>query len=206
MRTTLYTAFIAAGLALAAAACESKDRSKNVPIAKDSLEAADQASVRIREAEVPAAAERALDEVGEAADEIGSARATLAEETDEAGTEMGTAFGELRDRLRAMMTDATTFIANRDKVASEVRTDLDRLGQRIDRLGARSGELVGGVRETAGALVTETRGLMAEARSRIDALASADASTWEKRRDEALDALERLHDGVAKASATILTR
>ena len=206
MRTTLYTTFIAVGLVLAIAACESKDRSKSPPMAQRSLEAADEASVRIREGQVPAAAERAFDELGEAADEVGAARATLAEETREAQAELGKAFGELRDHLRAMTIDAKTFIANRDEAAAEVRINLDMLSQRVDGLSTRSGQLLGSMRTTADALVSDTRDLMAEARTKIDALASADASSWESRRDDALDALERAHDAVAKASASFRTR
>jgi hypothetical protein len=54
--------------------------------------------------------------------------------------------------------------------------------------------------------VERLEALAAEARSKTEAMASATAADWEARRDEALDALRRLYDRAADATAEIRGR
>jgi DNA repair exonuclease SbcCD ATPase subunit len=201
MRTTLTSFVVAAAVSIGGIGCK-RDRDDGPNIAQKPIEAADEAAENVRDRDM-GSAERVGDEMKEASEEIGSARAELREQTREAQGELTEAFGKMRDEMRQLSADSNTFTANRDRVAADVRSNIDMLDQRIAQLSARLGTLTGEDRAEADKKLSEAKALAAEARSEAQKLSTATAQTWNDVRDESLDSLERLHDKVAEVSAEI---
>jgi hypothetical protein len=198
---TLTTLFVAASLAAFGAACK-KDSAENAGVATKPVDTADEAAEKVRDNDLPAAA-ATKDALVEANKEVGEARQELAEETAEARREIGDKFMKLRDELRALQASASTFVASRDQVAANVRSNIDMLEQRMAKMQARAGTLIGEARAKADEKLNDLTKLATEAKAEALTLGQATAETWDKARDESLDSLQRLHDKVNDVSETI---
>jgi methyl-accepting chemotaxis protein len=206
MRITLTTITLGAALAIGTVACKKTDREKaeEMGVATKPVETADEAANDVRKDDLSGAGD-VKDEVKEAANEIGEANKEVRDETREAQKEMAEAFSTLRGQLKDFQVDATTFVANRDKVAGDVRMALDRMDQQIARLSAKMAGMPTGPKQEVDQSLADAKKVAIEARAESDALAAATAESWPKARDEALDSLSRLNDEIAEAAAKIYT-
>jgi uncharacterized phage infection (PIP) family protein YhgE len=198
---TITSLIVAASLAAFGAACK-KDRDDTAGVATKPIDDADEAAEKVRDNDLPAA-EDTKDALKEANEEVGEARQELAEETAEARKEIGDNFMKLRDELRALSSASTTFVASRDQVAANVRSNIDMLEQRMAKMSARAGTLVGDARNQANEKLNDLTKLATEAKAEAITLGQATAESWEKARDESLDSLGRLHEKVNDVSETI---